>query len=266
MRTLSCKHVIKSADDSGVQQFVPPVHRPLEKKAPAADEKKRQTGHGNPGQQQMMRSTYAAEEESQAILEKANEMAGEILRNARKEAEKMKNSALEEGFREGLEQGLREGLIKADEEQNRLAAARQEEFKNSLKEALRAVEEARDKCLRKYLDELKDCAVAVAEKVIRISLKSSGEIIKRMIIAETDKLKKTAWVKIYMEKSDYDMMMETDADIVNELTKLSNNIKFVVMEKENRGNCIIEMPEEIVDISVDTQLDNIKEILGNIRI
>ena len=42
------------------------------------------------------------------------------------------------------------------------------------------------------------------------------------------------------------------------MAKLSDNIKFVVMDKESSGNCIIEMPDEIVDISVDTQMDNIR--------
>ena len=106
----------------------------------------------------------------------------------------------------------------------------------------------------------------MAEKVIHISLKSSGEVIKRMIISETERLKKTAWVKIYMEKTEYEMMMQADADIISELSRLSDNIKFIVMDKEDSGNCIIEMPEEIIDISVDTQLENIKEILQNIRV
>ena len=37
------------------------------------------------------------------------------------------------------------------------------------------------------------------------------------------------------------------------------------MEKENNGDCIIETPEEIIDISVDTQMENIKEIVQNVR-
>ena len=105
----------------------------------------------------------------------------------------------------------------------------------------------------------------MAEKVIHISLQSSGQIIKRMILAETERLDKVAWVKIYMEKTDYEMMIQTDADIISELSRLSDNIKFIVMEKEQSGNCIIEMPEEIIDIGVDTQMENIKEILGSVR-
>lgn len=139
-------------------------------------------------------------------------------------------------------------------------------FREEMKRALSSVEAAKEQCLHRYLDELKDCAVAVGEKVIHISLKSSGEVIKQMIISATEKLKKTAWVKIYIDKFDYDMMMEADTGILDQLSHLSDNIKFIVMDKEDRGNCIIEMPEEIVDVSVNTQIENIKDILGNVGI
>ncbi len=135
-----------------------------------------------------------------------------------------------------------------------------------MRQALRSVDIAKENCLKTYLEELKDCAIAIGEKVIHISLKSSGEVIKKMIVSATEKLKKTAWVKIYIDKCDYDMMMESDADILDELSHLSDNIKFIVMDKEEQGNCIIEMPEEIVDVSVNTQIENIKDILENVRV
>ena len=83
-----------------------------------------------------------------------------------------------------------------------------------------------------------------------------------MIISATEKLKKTAWVKIYIDKYDYDMMMEADADVIDELSRISDNVKFIVMDKETSGSCIIE----IVDVSVNTQLENIKDILENVRL
>lgn len=134
-----------------------------------------------------------------------------------------------------------------------------------MERAIASAEEAKEKSLNKYLDELKDCAIAVGEKVIHISLKSSGDVIKRMILAETEKLKKTAWVKIYMERTDYETMMKGDADMIGELSRLSDNVKFVVMNKDKSGRCVIEMPDQVVDISVDTQLENIREVLENIR-
>ena len=62
------------------------------------------------------------------------------------------------------------------------------------------------------------------------------------------------------------MMMAADSDVLEELSNLSDNIMFIVMGNEEDGSCIIEMPEEIVDISVNTQIENIRDILENIRI
>ena len=116
--------------------------------------------------------------------------------------------ARETGMREGYETGYREGREKAESECRQELDNTLADFREDMTRALRSVERAKENCLRTYLDELKDCAVAVGEKVIHISLRSSGEVIKQMIIAATEKLKKTAWVKIYIDKYDYDMMMK----------------------------------------------------------
>ena len=207
-----------------------------------------------------------AQEEARALLEDAREQARVLLEDAREQAKEELEQARLLGYREGYENGSREGKIRAEAEvrqefQENLAA-----FREDVEKALRSIDVAKEKCMRNYLDQLKDCAIAIGEKVVHISLRSSGEVIKQMIIAATEKLKKTAWVKIYMDKCDYDMMMEADAAILDELSHLSDNIKFIVMDKEDRGNCIIEMPEEIVDVSVNTQIENIKDILENVRV
>ena len=56
-----------------------------------------------------------------------------------------------------------------------------------MEQAMASIGQAKEKSLRNYLEELKDCSVAIAEKVIHISLRSSGEVIKRMLVAETEK-------------------------------------------------------------------------------
>lgn len=207
-----------------------------------------------------------AKADARQIIIEANAQAEDIIAKARQTADRIKKESAsqgrEEGYREGYEQGRKESMEKS----GRLLREQQDVFRSSLETALSAIDAAKERSIEKYLDELKDCSLAVAEKVICVSLKSSGHIIKRMLVSEIEKLKRTAWVKIYMEKSDYNMMMEADADVVNELARLSDNIKFIVMNKESNGSCIIEMPEEIVDISVDTQMDNIRELLENIKV
>ncbi len=206
------------------------------------------------------------EEERLRLLEEAERKARQILEEAEREADRKREEAAEEGRREGYEAGYREGRQKAEEEFREGIQDNLLEFQADMKRALKAVDTAKENCLHAYLEELKDCAVAVGEKVIHISLKSSGEVIKQMIVSATEKLKKTAWVKIYIDKYDYDMMMAADAGVMDELSHLSDNIKFIVMDKEDRGSCIIEMPEEIVDVSVNTQIENIKDILENVRL
>lgn len=200
------------------------------------------------------------------ILADARREAEELLADARQRAEEEFEAAREAGYRAGYNTGYEESRRRAEGECRMEYEKALLAFQEDMKAALQSVEKAKERCLKNYLDELKDCAIAIGEKVIQISLRSSGEVIRQMIISATEKLKKTAWVKIYIDKSDYDMMMEADADIIDELSHLSDNIKFIVMDKEDHGNCIIEMPEEIVDVSVNTQMENIKDILENVRV
>ena len=208
----------------------------------------------------------AAEEEAREILEAARQEAEELLLEAKNRAEEEFETARAAGYRTGYSTGYEESRRRAEGECRMEYERELLSFQEDMRRALKSVEEAKERCLRNYLDELKDCAIAIGEKVIQISLRSSGEVIRQMIISATEKLKKTAWVKIYIDKGDYDMMMEGDADIIDELSRLSDNIKFIVMDKEDHGNCIVEMPEEIVDVSVNTQIENIKDILENVRV
>lgn len=275
MTTSSSSCIIKPGTGIEIMQFVPPAQTdiaPQMQKSGAKEAEHARAGKKSPepaprtagqGAEDMMED---AREQARQILLKANQMAGDILREAGTQAEQLKKTAIEEGCKEGFEAGYKSGTEQAAVEQADFFRRQEDEFRKDMEQALASIGQAKEKSLRNYLEELKDCSVAIAEKVIHISLRSSGEVIKRMLVAETEKLRKTAWVKVYMEKTDYDMMAEADADVVSELAKLSDNIKFVVMDKESSGNCIIEMPDEIVDISVDTQMDNIREILGNIRL
>ena len=67
----------------------------------------------------------------------------------------------------------------------------EESFKKGIASYIKQMDYAKEKILEEHLEELKDISLAVAEKIVRISLKNSSEIIKRMILEATDKLKRT---------------------------------------------------------------------------
>ncbi len=275
----SSKSVIKEWSPEKVRTFIPPltaskpVIRELDrrnldepsKQEAAETEEKFYIDEELEALRAREQAAREADEQAELVLQEAREQAEEILKQAGEEAEAIKEEARQAGYSKGLKEGRQAGKAEALGKLEIVMEEQKRTLDQELSETVRAIEQAKDKCIREYLDQLRDCAFAVAEKVIHTSLDASGDIMKRMIVFETEKLRKTAWLKIYLEKLDYDMVMEADADLVTELTRVSDNIKFIVMEKEQRGSCIIETPEEILDIGVETQMENIREITGTIR-
>ena len=181
------------------------------------------------------------------------------------EPERIRAEAKEAGYQEGYEEGFSEGSEKAYKDHKAELDLRIEEFQTTMKTTIERVTEEKDRILERYIDDLKKITLTIAEKIIQTSLKSSGEIIKRMIAA-AGKLKKTQWVKIYVSQTDAGMMIQGDVGLLNELSHISGNIKIIAMDHAEDGTCIIELPEEIIDVSVNTQIENIKGILNNARL
>ncbi len=196
------------------------------------------------------------------ILEEARSEAERILSDARKQAEILREKAYSEGHEEGLNAGYQEALTEYRAQYNEEIRS----VKRDMAELIDSVRIEKSAILEKHIDDLKKIVLAIAEKVIHTSLKSSENVIHRMIMAATDKLKKTEWAKIYITKSDAELSMNVDTEFLNALSHLSDNVKIVTMDNEEEGICIIELPNEIIDTSVSTQLENIKDILNNARI
>lgn len=201
------------------------------------------------------------------LMQKTIEQIQDILSKAREEAAKIKEEAYEEGYIKGMEQGCTAGEKKAYEEHRVKLEETWEEVRNQVEIYAQEVQHVKEKILEEYLDDLKNIALAIGEKIIQTSLKSSGEVVKNMILSATGKLKKCAWAKIYIaEAPGEEKKIQGDAELLEELSRISENVKVIVMEEAAPGTCIIELPQEIMDISVGTQIENIKEILNNARV
>lgn len=204
--------------------------------------------------------------ETSKILEDAAVQAAELMEHARKEAKRLEEEAQARGWDAGFEEGYHSGNYKAEEEYR---IKMEEEISRFLAEAeivMTDVAAKKELILQQYLDELKKVTMVIAEKIIQTGLKSSGEVVKRMILAATEKLKKVRWAKIYVSKTNSTLMLQADEAFLKELSHLSDHIKIITMESEEAGSCIIELPDAIIDASVNTQLENIKDILNDARI
>jgi flagellar assembly protein FliH len=195
------------------------------------------------------------------ILRKARIEAEDIIAEARKKAEEETKAvcaaAQEAGRREGYIDGVAKAEAEGKKRQEEQAAALEEEVKRFLEQASERVDGAMDA----QVDELRDLAIAVAEKVVCISLKSSSEVIGRMIQTAIDKRKRKEWVRIYISECDAKKMAQVPQSLSSALSALSDRVRIIPVADDESGTCIIEMPDEIVDASASTQLNNLRSML-----
>ena len=232
-------------------------------------------GPARVGQEQTAGTEPAPEEERPATpVDFARVQAEAILAAARLEAEQIKEQALKDaeaevhelyraaradGYNGGFTEGMAAAMSEAQAEIARQAEAQGAEVKRFLDDATHR----RDLILQDTKEDLRDLALAVAEKVIRISLKSSGDILLRMIETATEKHRRCEWVQIYIADCDTKNIALSTPELTAALGHLSTRIRIIPMADDESGTCIIEMPDEIIDASVSTQMDNIREVIQN---
>ena len=123
---------------------------------------------------------------------------------------------------------------------------------------------SREELLRETRGELCELSLAIAEKVIHVSLNSSSEVVARMIQVATEKLKRREWVHIYVGGCTAKEVSAITPELMTALAGLSDHIKIIPLSDDEAGTCIIEMPDEIIDASASTQLKNIRDLIHEI--
>ncbi len=201
--------------------------------------------------------------QADAIIAEARTVANEILADvevqAADELELLRSGARDEGYRAGYARGMMDAVEQSKEEQEVF----QQEVGDEVKQFIEAASQSRERMIDETTEELRDLAIAVAEKVVRVSLKTSSEVIVRMIQSATDRMKRREWVHIYISGCDGKSMAEISPALSTALSALSDHIRIIPMQDDEIGTCIIETPEEIIDASLSTQISNIRNLVSD---
>lgn len=224
-----------------------------------------------PKQEGEPRETFAADNrvqfaavQAEAILAsaraEAEQMKTAAAAQALAQADKIREDARQEGYREGYAEGIA-GAAQDLKEQREAQAARMDQ---QIQTFLENVALAQDELMDGAKTDMRDLAVAVAEKVVRISLKSSSGVIAKMIQDATEKMKKREWVHIYVSGCDARGLAQITPRLTRGLAGLSEHIRIIPVTEEESGTCIIETPDTIIDASASTQMTNIRSMLENI--
>jgi flagellar assembly protein FliH len=186
-------------------------------------------------------------------------------RNAQIEAAEIKKRAYKDGYNAGLEIGKNKGYDEGY--QTGLKTIREELFReneirlNEITGMLEIIENNKQAIISKYENEISKLAIDIAEKIMRQKIELKDNSLSQIIESVINDYKNVEWVKIYLSNEQEVKAIEADKSLINELNKVSNDIKIEVKKDLSKGSCIIETPHSIVDASLDTQLNNLKEIL-----
>ncbi len=166
------------------------------------------------------------------------------------DVEQIKQQAYDQGYIEG---------VKAGEAQ---AANKQETDFTSATNAMMLIcnqlETCRDTIINNSSKELQDFAIAIAEKVIRYSVKHHDQTIIATIEEALQRSIKSSEFYIYVNPEDYDIVAEKSEELIAGVSGL-NNIVIKKDTKIERGGTRIESENCTVDATIASQFDLIRE-------
>ena len=220
------------------------------------------------------------DEKSKEILDRAFQKAKQIVDSAQnysshqiqelnermlRETEEAKKQGYTAGYaagsREGQKSGFEAGMRSGTEEGLRKAADVNRKTIEELAEMIQTVEKEKEKVLQRFSDNLQDLAVAIAKAILKKELEIDGKAMSNIILSATDSYRNQAWLRIYVSDQTANILTKADNDIVEQLKNVSENVKVVAAQGMGDGGCIMEMPDQVIDAGIDTQLRKIRNAI-----
>lgn len=199
--------------------------------------------------------------ESKEIMEAANNYKNNMLATVDKEIEEHRKRGYEVGYTQAYEKGkslgYEEGKIIAQKE----ISEKNEALIAELCKQIYMVEDSKDEIIKRYEKDLVKLATEIAEKIIRVKISQNDEIIKDILHNAIKDYRNVEWLKIYLSKNDY-VTVSTDKNIMEKLSKISEHVTLEAISDGEDGELIIESPENLIDLGVDTQLSNLRNAIS----
>lgn len=214
---------------------------------------------------------YEIYNQREFIIREAKEEAQRIMvtakKNALTEIAEMKQRGFDEGYKAGVEigknkgfnEGYESGIISGREE---LESQYQKKLQE-LRQMIAAVEKEKDNIIQKYEKDIEILPLEIAEKIIGDKISMDDDMVSRIIESSIKDFKNLEWIKIYVSGKDDIIKIQSDKNLAEELKKISNDVKIEISKELDKGGCVIETPDTVIDAGIRTQLSNFKEIVLN---
>ena len=194
-----------------------------------------------------------AKKQSAEMADAASKAAAAAIQDAMAEGEALKEKCRKEGYADGFAEGRKEAEKKA---QSSLEAAGMflEEI-NSRKEAYFISNE----------EELRETVISAVEKIVLEKLRKSDKVVERIVAQAAKNFRNSDFVKISVLEGDVSKTFRTDMEYVKTIAEGIADVEVEILPPDEypEGSVILDNGSEIIDASVPTQLEFLREIVKN---
>lgn len=197
---------------------------------------------------------------SEEIINSAYEKSEEVLNNTHKRAQDIFKESEIKGYEIGHKKGYKEGY---DDGYYKGYKEGKEDSKKLISQALDIKKEYIDK--RNYLlkdveKDLIQLVISVYEKVLYEKVEEDEELIVSLILNGIDNLEISQKLTIIVSEEDYEAVKKSK-DIILAKASLVDEIDIRINSDMVRGDCVLETSKGNVDVSINNQLKEIKDLL-----
>lgn len=199
------------------------------------------------------RIVTAGKNSADKMIEDARSKTKAVFAAAEEECERLKEKSRKEGFEAGFEAGRKEALKKC-EKYLETAGALLSEI-NSKKEAYYISHEY----------ELCETVLDMVKKITLSEIKTDPEVIDRIAANAAKSFRNSDYVKISVAQGEASREFVTDNEFVKSLIPFIPEIEVEELDPLDAppGTVVLDNGSEIIDASIPTQLDFLKEIMKN---
>lgn len=195
------------------------------------------------------------------LNEKAERVITEAVERARREEENIRIEALNEAretkikaYNEGFEEGR-----KAGEEQA-------QRYINTAAEFLKEINSKKDAYFLSHKDEFLETGYYIIEKIIGCQLAVDKNTIASIVKEAAKNFRNSSSVRISVAETDVSVDTAASLDFIKAAAGNIPDIEIEILPDAESGTVVIDNGSEIIDASVPTQLDLLKEIMENSKI
>ncbi len=202
----------------------------------------------------------AARQELQQLEEKKKQMISEaqaVIAHDQAEWERTRESYIKQAQEEGYQDGFAAGKQESMEQHKQLLEKANQIVRTATTDYHAKLEQSEETIV--------DLAIHTAEKIINEKLTEDPTSFLSIVKAAIKEIKDQSTVTVYVHPENYEFVIQHRDELVH-LLHADTALTIYVNEELAKSGCVIEHPFGKIDASIDTQLQQLQEILHELAL